>query len=66
MLYLYFCPEAAAIAMSLVKGLALTCLCLAVVHLSEAKVNGHAAWFPSLRLLFKHSDLALAGIGKPT
>eukprot|EP00903_Cladosiphon_okamuranus_P014474 g13426.t1 len=32
-----------------------------VAHVAEAKTNGRAAWLPSLRLIFKHSDTAIAG-----
>lgn len=41
--------------------LALSSFCLVAAHVAEAKTNGHAAWLPSLRLIFKHSDVALKG-----
>lgn len=41
--------------------LALGSLCLLAAHLVEAKADGRAAWLPSLRLIFKHSDEAIAG-----
>lgn len=42
--------------------LALAPLCLVAAHAAEAKVNGRVAWLPSLRLIFKHSDMALTGV----
>ena len=41
--------------------LALGSLCLAAAHVAEAKANGRAAWLPSLRLIFRHSDTAISG-----
>ncbi|CAN0132371.1 unnamed protein product [Pylaiella littoralis] len=40
---------------------ALGSLCLAATHVVEAEANGRAAWLPSLRLIFKHSDTAITG-----
>lgn len=42
-------------------SLVFTYLSLTGAHARNDGASGHVSWLPSLRLLFKHSDLALAG-----
>lgn len=35
--------------------------CLVLAHVVDARSTGHVAWFPSLRLIFKHSDKDIKG-----